>query len=253
VLGENIAAIAVEKAGIIKRNVVCVSAPQNEEAAAVLRKQAGDANAPIFVVGEDCATDFDGSSLTYYSKELAINGISSGAPGPVQRTNTATAILALEKLEGFDIAESDIVAGLAAARPPARCQLIKGEPDIIVDTAHTESGVINLLACIKELGERNKVLVCGLSADKDVTAFADIIGPEVDAVIAVAAAVPRSMAAGELLGYFVDINPSLDTASSVATGIEKAREFAGGNGLVVVAGSFYVAGEALTHLIGRLL
>ncbi|MCP4230272.1 MAG: bifunctional folylpolyglutamate synthase/dihydrofolate synthase [bacterium] len=253
VLGDNITAIASEKAGIIKDNSVCVSAPQNEETAAVLKERAADVGVPIYIVGEDCTVDFDGKSLTYYGRELVVRDIRVGVPGSVQRTNTATAILALEHLDGFDCLESDIVTGLAVARPPARCQLIKGEPDIVVDTAHTESGVINLLAYIKELKKGKMVLVCGLSADKDIAAFAEIIGPEVDAVIAVSAEVLRSMDAGELLGYFVDINPSLDTAASVASGINRAREMAGASGMVVVAGSFYVAGEALTHLLGELL
>jgi len=253
VLGNDITSIANEKAGIIKERVPCVVAPQGEETAIVLKERAGEVGSSIYFVGEDCALEFDGKALEYLGTRLIIDDIHIGAPGPVQRTNAALAILALEHLPGFGVNGDAIKAGLISARPQARCQLIKGEPDIIVDTAHTESGVINLLAYANEFKSMNKVLVCGLSSDKDVSAFAETIGPEVKAVVAVSADVPRSMETGELLGYFVEVNSALESAPSVARGIDRACEIAGPSGLVIVAGSFYVAGEALTHLIGELI
>ncbi len=253
VLGNDITSIATEKSGIIKEGVPCVSAPQNEDAAAVLKERAADTGSPIYVVGEDCAVEYDGKVLGYFGTRFVINDIHLGAPGPVQRTNAALVILGLEQLSGFDIDSKAITAGLASAQPPARCQLIKGEPDIIVDTAHTESGAVNLLMYLNELKHRKRVLVCGLSSDKDVSSFVEAIGSEVDAVVAVAADVPRSMETGELLGYFVGVNPALESAPSVAEGIDAACGIAGGAGLVIVAGSFFVAGEALTHLLGELI
>ncbi len=253
VLGDNIASIAAEKAGIIKKGVPCVSAPQNEEAATVLKEYAQDKVSPIYFVGEDCATEFNGVHLDYFGTGFVINDIVIGVPGPAQRTNAALSILGLEHLTAFDIDRSAVSAGLTSARPQARCQLVKGEPDIVVDTAHTESGALNMLAYLDELGRRKRVLVCGLSSDKDALSFAETFGTEVDGVIAVAADVPRSMGTGELIANFVGVNPALDTAPSVAAGIDRACEIAGRTGVVAVTGSFYVAGEALTHLLGELI
>lgn len=253
VLGNDITSIAAEKSGIIKEGVPCVSAPQSEEAAVVLKERAKDTGSPIYVVGEDCTVEYDGKALGYLGTRFVIYDIHLGAPGPVQRTNAALVILGLEQLSGFDADSKAITAGLALAQPPARCQLIKGEPDIVVDTAHTESGAINLLSYLKEYRNRKQVLVCGLSSDKNASLFVEAIGSEVDAVVAVAADVPRSLEAGELLGYFVGVNPALESAPSVAEGIDRACDMAGGAGLVIVAGSFFVAGEALTHLLGELI
>lgn len=253
VLGDNIASITAEKAGIIKEGAPCVCAPQGEEAATVLKEYAKGKGSPIYFVGEDCVTEFDGTNLDYIGTGFVISDISIGAPGPAQRTNAALTILGLEQLASFDIGSNAVSGGLASARPQARCQLVKGEPDIVVDTAHTESGALNLLAYLNELGNRKRVLVCGLSADKDALSFAETFGPEVDGVIAVAADVPRSMGTGELLGHFVGVNPALETASSVAAGIDMACDISGKTGLVAITGSFYVAGEALTHLLGELI
>jgi dihydrofolate synthase/folylpolyglutamate synthase len=250
VLGGTLADIAHEKAGIIKPGRPVVSAPQDRSAADVLFETAGAVGAPLYVVGEDSATEFDGRTLTYFGATEVIPGIIPAMPGTVQRTNAATALLALEHLTGLNVPITAVRSGMADARAPGRCQVFPGKPVTILDTACTASAAEALLETIMEVNHSRLVLLCGFSLDKDAGGVAEVVGPEAYAVVGAAADVPRAMPVGEVLGHFVGLCERLEPAVTPADGFVSARRLAGRNGVVAVTGSFYLAGEILEQLDG---
>lgn len=250
VLGETLAEIAREKAGIIKPGVPAVSAPQDTPAREVLAEVAAANGSPLFVVGEDCATEFDGYGFNYYGLTRVIEGVRIRMRGTVQRTNAAVALLALERLSGFNVADEAIYAGMEEAEAPARCQIFPGTPALIVDTACTAPAAEALLEVVSSMRYRRVVFLCGFSLDKDVEGVADVLGPEAYAVVATAANVPRAMPIGEVLGHFVGSCPRLEMAPTAVEGLAAAKRLAGRKGLVAVTGSFFLAGEVLRELEG---
>lgn len=250
VLGETLADIAREKGGIIKPGRPVVSAPQDRIAADVLFEIAGVIGAPLYVVGEDCATEFDGRALTYFGATEVIPGIIPAMPGTVQRTNAATALLALEHLTGLNVPITAVREGMAEARAPGRCQVFPGKPVMVLDTGCTAAAAGALLETVTEINHSRLVILCGFSMDKDAAGVAEVLGPEAYAVVGAAADVARAMPVGEVLGHFVGLCERLEPAVTAADGLVSARRLAGRNGLVAITGSFYLAGEILEQLDG---
>ncbi|UCE28235.1 MAG: bifunctional folylpolyglutamate synthase/dihydrofolate synthase [Candidatus Coatesbacteria bacterium] len=252
VLGDTLADIAREQAGIIKPGRPAVSAPQDRVGMGVLHERAADVGVPLYVVGEDCAVEFDGRTMTYFGVTGAKSGIVPAIPATVQRTNAATALLALEQLIEFDVPETAVRSGMANAAAPARCQVIPGKPVMVLDTACTATAAENLLETVRGIRGSRLVALCGFSLDKDVEGVAEAIGPDAYAVVAASADVPRAMPVGEVLGHFVGLCERLEPGVTPADGLVKARRLAGRNGLVAITGSFYLAGEILEQLEGAI-
>lgn len=252
VLGDTLADIAREKAGIIKPGRPVVSAPQDRVAAEVLVERAAAVGAPLYVVGEDCAVEFDGREMTYFGEAGVKSGIILAMSATVQRTNAATALLALEQFTEFDVPEIAVRSGMTNAPAPARCQVLPGKPVTILDTACTAAAAEALLETIREIRRSRLVALCGFSLDKDVEGVAEAIGPEAYAVVGASADVPRAMPVGEVLGHFVGLCERLEPAVTPVDGLVSARRLAGRDGLVAVTGSFYLAGEILKQLEGAL-
>jgi dihydrofolate synthase/folylpolyglutamate synthase len=252
VLGDTLADIAREKAGIIKPGRPVVSAPQDRVAADVLVEKAAAVGAPLYVVGEDCAVEFDGRAMDYFGSRGVKSGITPAMSSTVQRTNAATALLALEQLTEFDVSETAVRSGMANALAPARCQVFSGKPAAILDTACTAAAAEALLEAVRGIRHSRLVALCGFSLDKDVEAVAEVIGPEAYAVVGASADSPRAMPVGEVLGHFVGLCERLEPAVTPADGLVSARRLAGRDGLVAVTGSFYLAGEVLEQLEGAL-
>jgi dihydrofolate synthase/folylpolyglutamate synthase len=122
----------------------------------------------------------------------------------------------------------------------------------VLDVAHTAASARELAAVIDGVPADKKVLVWGMSAEKDAAAFAGELAPYVGHAIATAAATPRARAAAELAdetrGTFRGVEAVTPAGAAFARGLAVAGE----GGLVAVAGSFYLAGEILTLLEGPL-
>ncbi len=127
-LGDTLAKIAFEKAGIIKRGVPCVLGPQPDEALKVIRARAGELSAPLIETpgGWTSERTPDGLTVTVGDKVLSLP-----APvlaGPHQTANAGQAVALALALQGFELTEKNIAAGLANAQWPARLQRLKSGP-----------------------------------------------------------------------------------------------------------------------------
>jgi dihydrofolate synthase/folylpolyglutamate synthase len=169
--------------------------------------------------------------------------------GPHQAENAALAVVAARWLDalGHAVPEDAIAAGLRSTVLPARIQVVSRRPLVVVDAAHN---VASMQALVDTLASalathRPRVLVFAASADKQIERMLRVAAGRFDHVIVTryatnprAAAVERLVAACRAAGL-----PAADTAGSPAEALARGRRLAGRNGLVCVAGSFFLAAE----------
>jgi dihydrofolate synthase/folylpolyglutamate synthase len=231
-LGDSLAAIAREKAGIFKRGVpAVVASAQPAEAMAALRDEAERRGAPLHVAGPS----WDGPV------SLA---------GPHQRGNAALAAAALRLLDGAGVrvGEEAIRAGIASARWPGRLEEVSG---VLLDGAHNPDAAAALAIALPLLHPGRPVeLVFGVLADKDHAGILRAIALAVRGLHLVRPDSPRGRAPGTYRDLAAGLVAHVDVHSGCAEAIACARDRARDGGLACVAGSLYLVGEARRLLGG---
>lgn len=251
VLGETLAAVAREKAGIIKPHVPAVTSPQAPEALAEIRAAAEAAGTALVVVGVDVsALPRAGAGFDYRGRRYDLPAVKPAMAGAAQRVNGAAVLATLEVFRPFEVSAAAARAGVESARLRARAELIPGEPAVLLDASHTAGSAAELAAIIRLLTHKPVILLWGMSAEKDMRAYAATLAPVVDAAVATAAATNRARAAHDLVAATWGEFKNIEAVPEVGAAWARARALAGAGGLVVAAGSFYLAGEMLTILEG---
>ena len=252
-LGDTLAAIAEQKAGIIKPGSPCVLYAENEpEVVDVIRRRC-DAVGSAFVTPDLDALTIGKArpgalELTYRGREYHL-----GLSGIYQVRNALTAIEALHLLpsRGFVMTEEAITAGLAAASFPARFEVLSDNPPIILDGAHNRSGMDALAENIDFYYPDAPLLyLCGMLRDKQPEdALAPILRPkQVRFCACITPPSPRAMNAEELCGIFrahgIDANayPSIPDALQALKQMRAADETAA-ELPILCFGSLYSAGD----------
>lgn len=256
-LGPTTAAIACEKAGIIKPGAVAVSARQSEDVAAVFRDRARSVNARLVVLGEDVVLldrqPTEGGQLisvrglhgTYRDVLLALQG-------GHQAENAACAIAAVEATLGRSLDAEAVRTGLARVSSPGRFDVRPGSPPVVLDAAHNPHGARALVASLAELAPRRTYAVVASMADKDIEGMLRELEPVVDAVVCTRNSSPRSLAARDLAACARQVWEAdrVHVARDVATAIAAAKSLAvaggadGDDGVVLVTGSVVTVGDA---------
>ena len=127
-LGEGLAVIAGEKAGILKPGVVGVIGPQRPEAASSITARAIRIGAPLFRHGEDFRTEAAGEGLRFTSGDATLELPRPCLHGDYQIENASLAVAALRALDGFTVTDEHLAQGLTRAAWPARLQRLKRGP-----------------------------------------------------------------------------------------------------------------------------
>lgn len=175
-LGQTLAAIAREKAGIIKKNVACVSGVRQKSARETIHRRCRQQHAPLYELSEYCvlqniSAQPAGLQFSLASPYFDLNFINlvNALRGRHQANNAALAILAARLLREKKIAIADaaIRRGLQTAYWPARLQVLSTRPTIVVDAAHNADGMRVLTQALPETFSYRRVLVVmGLLKDK---------------------------------------------------------------------------------------
>jgi dihydrofolate synthase / folylpolyglutamate synthase len=261
-LGNTLAEIAGEKAGIIKPGRPVVIAPQVEEARAAIQRIARQRQSPVLQVGTDYLYALVGHSLQ--QQELHIwpsteqTLIEAGDEhgqwearrfiipllGQHQVENAATAYAALQmaRMRGLKITEGAIRKGFAAVEWPGRFEFLRLEPPIIVDSAHNRDSALKLRQTLDDyLPYRRVILIIGVSEDKDIAGMFEELMPRVDHVVATQSVHPRALEPANL----VEIASSFDKPAQVAVTVEQALQealrLAGSDAIILAAGSIFLA------------
>ena len=254
VLGDTLDKIAAEKAGIIKEGTVVVNYPdQPAEAMGPILTAAAEAHTSIITPDKDDLTLLRGKRL---ENRIDYGGYRAalGLPGTHQANHAAMAVeiaLALWREFGYDISDDAILQGLADARMPARIEVLRRHPLLLLDGCHIPDGAKMLAATLTRADfEENLVGVLGVLADKDYKDMLSDLAPCFAKVYTVTPNCPRALSAEELQKE-ARFHTDAEAADSVADAIRKAVDYADENNLagVVVCGSLYLAAEARPLLL----
>ncbi|OLC00893.1 MAG: hypothetical protein AUH30_01600 [Candidatus Rokubacteria bacterium 13_1_40CM_68_15] len=243
-LGTTLAAIAAEKAAII-RGGLAVSAAQHAEVESVVLRHAAAAHVPLLLEGRDVHVSVRersvrGQVITCAGPDWRLADARLGLLGSYQPSN---ALLAVTAARHLDVGDSAIRDGLARARWPGRFQVVPGRPTLVLDGAHNPSGAHALAASLRDVfGETPITLVLGVSADKDAAAILAALAPAATRIVLTRAAHPRA-ADPDTLPPVGEVTHSSAEALEVAT--RDAR-----TPIVCVAGSLFLVGEVLARLGG---
>ena len=252
VLGNTLAKIAGEKAGIIKEGVPVVSAPQKDEALQVLERVANERSAPFILVGKDVkferlTSSLDGQSL-HITDDLRHSTLDVRLPlvGLNQIENAATAYAAL-KASGLKISEEAIRRGFAEVKWPARFQVVRREPPIIFDSAHNEDSFGKLRQTLEEhFPGRMSTLIFGASEDKNIPGMFAEMKPKIKRLIVTRADHPRALEPEIISELAQQAGLESEVVSPVEAAFGRALELSEKDGSIVLsAGSMFVTAEVM--------
>jgi dihydrofolate synthase/folylpolyglutamate synthase len=249
VLGDTLAKIAGEKAGIIKEGVPVVSSPQKEEALQVLERVATEKKSSFSLVGKDVkferlTSSLDGQSLhiTDNLRHLTLD-VRLPLLGLNQIENAATAYVAL-KTSGLEISNEAIKKGFAEVKWPARFQVVRREPPVVIDSAHNRDSALHLRETLDEnFPDRPVILVFCALEDKDIPGMLEELKPRLERVVATHADHPRAPAAEWIAEQVRKVGIPVEAVTPVGPALERALELAGERKLVLSTGSVAFAGE----------
>jgi len=243
-LGDTLAKIAAEKAGIIKPGVPVITATDEPEALAVIEQTAREKNAPLTTVAAD-----GNPPLTKFAA-LFRDAATLPLPGEHQKINAALALATVGVLQNqIPVTEEQIRTGLADVSWPGRLQLVTGKSGqkILLDGAHNPAGAKALRDALeKSYPAAKRTLVLGVLQDKDWRPICETLAPLAARIHTVPVASERSAHPQELAEACRKINPAAEI--SVGRSLGEALEKSAADGFVVITGSLYLVGEALERL-----
>lgn len=284
-LGPDLASIANEKAGIIKRHKLdAMTGEAGADTVAVIARQQPEAMEVLLhqTVEADAAVAREGSEFAVLSRQVAVGGqlvelqglggvypeIFLPLHGEHQAHNAAVALAAVEAFFGAGAdRQLDIEAirsGFASVIVPGRLERVRSAPAVFVDAAHNPHGAAALAETLQsEFGFRRLVGVISVMGDKDVAGILASLEPAFDEIVVTHNGSPRAMETDALAGIALEIfgedrvvvAPTLLDAVETATAmVEEAAEDGGAEGFsgtgIVITGSVVTAGAART-LFGK--
>ncbi|HTK95719.1 MAG TPA: folylpolyglutamate synthase/dihydrofolate synthase family protein [Terriglobales bacterium] len=259
-LGNTIAEIAREKAGIIRANGVLVTLPQHPQANDVIGHVAMEKNAravsAVPYMPNQAPTDGHVAAEPRNRYSLQVMGetllVDSPLLGRHQLRNLALAIAAAVELNqfGFKVTPPDIARGIRATQWPGRLQLLEQDgQQYLLDVAHNPAGAWALRSALSTyFADRPLVFVFAALRDKAIAEMADILFPLAEHVVVTRVDNPRAASPDELRDAAARTGAALTCSPTPADALRAAQALARRNALVVVTGSIYLVGEALSVL-----
>ena len=258
-LGNSIALIAREKAGILKPGVRAVIARQPEEVLGVIRSQARSVQAPLTVWGEDYEAFEQRGRLVYQSAQRLMDLPLPALMGQHQVANAGAAIAAALQLKELGVTDASVERGLVDVRWPARMQRLDNGPlscllapgsELWLDGAHNPAGAEAIAQTLAELEERAPKPVClivGMMGKKDAAGFLAHFRGLVRRVVTVPN--PGSHEAthepAALAKVAVSVGLAADAAPDVEAALTRLQKVDGRPLRILICGSLYLAGQVL--------
>ncbi|MDR1607451.1 MAG: bifunctional folylpolyglutamate synthase/dihydrofolate synthase [Deltaproteobacteria bacterium] len=270
-LGPDLATIASEKAGIIKKDVPLVGGALSPEALTVIKNRLTRVKAPGKFLNEDyrfVLNDSDAglTSFDYQGPQWSLKNLALNLAGPYQAENAAQAIAMAETLTGlgFSLPEEAIFKGLKNVQWPGRAERFSpgswppeggSQAPLVLDGAHNPGGAKAFSSYLAQVKAKAIHLIVGVMADKDVAGVLGPLTPYASRLYLTRPEYDRAATPEELkerliaaLGPFkvpTDLYPNLPAA------LKAASQAAGPEDLVVVSGSLFTVGETRAYLTGE--
>ena len=266
-LGNTLAEIASEKAGIIKSGKPVISSPQKDEARQVLTRIASERSSQFIQVGLDylyapLEHSLDGQSFWIWTKSeqklmdsyIETDEVGGWLPtrldipllGYHQVENAATAYAALQvfRQTGIELSEEAIQNGFTKVSWPGRFEILRREPPIVVDSAHNRDSAQKLRLTLTDyFPNRPVVLIFGASEDKDIQGMLTELVPGVRKVVATKATHPRAMEPENLVKMVHQCGRPCISVPQVPEALDTALKIAGDECITLAAGSIFLAAE----------
>jgi len=245
-LGNTLADIAFEKAGIIKPKGDVVIYPQAEEAEKVLRNVCAERGAELHRVSLDSVviTEFgtDGQVFNY----MGYDSLKIGMLGEHQVKNAAVALNVCKLLmgKGFKISEEAIRNGLAEARWPGRLEVLKKEPLFLIDGAHNTEGAGILREMLdKYFPEKRIIFIIGVLKDKDFKSMVEAVIPAAELFITVTPGSGRALPAKDLAIFIESYCKNVLVSDTIEEAIRTSLQISNPEDVICAFGSLYYIGK----------
>ncbi len=257
-LGHDIESIAREKAGIIKKGVPVISAPQRPNVKEIFQKTAESLAAPISFSDEsvDFSYRFEFSRAIGRHARICLTTPTSRFEhlhvplfGEHQAVNCGLALRLLDllKTRGFKIDDQQAMTGLSTVRLPGRMQMISETPRVLVDGAHNAASIDALIRAIgQHIPYDSMIVIFACQKDKDISGMLRRLQLGADKLIVTNSGSPRTADPVELASQYVELSgkmaqvaESLDDAFAIATSALTRED------LICVTGSFYLVAQAM--------
>jgi dihydrofolate synthase/folylpolyglutamate synthase len=247
-LGATIAQIAGEKAGIIKKRTPVITGAAQPAARTVIEKRAAELSAPVFRRGRDFRVRRQpGGRFDYFGMDHRWKNLHTGLAGGFQIDNSALVLAGCEVLirRGVGVNGRHIRNGLLTHRWPGRIETVSTDPLIILDGAHNLAAARNLAAYLKDhFAGRSITLVVGILDDKPYRRMLKSLLPVAERVIFTEAEIGRALPAGRLAEAASGSKTKIEIVGNVPDAVQRALDSLPDHGLICIAGSLYVVGEA---------
>ena len=240
----------MQKCGIIKEDSAVVASAQCKEVMAVIEKTARERRVPLMqsqsVSAEVLRADLRGTLFRSNGAEMQIR-----LAGAHQLDNAKAVLAALQYLRLNDllsITDASVRNGLFAAANPARLQLLRDDPIVLLDGAHNPNGAEALRAALRSFLQGKRLFaVNGMLADKDIDSVIGLFDGMFDSVFTVPVDNPRAISAQQLAEKWTAHCSRVQACGDPGQGVELAIESAkASDGAAVIFGSLYLAGEILS-------
>ena len=263
-LGNTLAEVATEKAGIIHEGATVVLAQQPPEAAEVLLRRCAEVGATVAREGLEFGvverrTAVGGQLLDLQGLAGRYDELFLPLHGAHQAANAAAALAAVEAFLGGGQGALDVELvrdGFARVSSPGRLEVARTNPTVLLDAAHNPAGMTATVAALADsFAFTHLVAVIAVLADKDVRAMLEVLEPAVAAVVVTQNSSPRALSADALFETATDVfgedrvrvEDRLDDALDTAVALAEEEASYGGAG-VLVTGSVVTVAEARTLL-----
>ncbi|WP_299650541.1 folylpolyglutamate synthase/dihydrofolate synthase family protein [uncultured Tateyamaria sp.] len=251
-LGDTLAKIAGEKAGIIKRQVPCIVGPQDEDGLNVIEAQAMRLGAPLQVYGQHWHAAPERDGMVYQDEAGLLDLPRPVLPGDHQIQNAGMALAALRHL-GCD--EAACLAAVTNAEWPARMQRLRTGPlakraaavgvELWLDGGHNPAAGVAIASVLRSLPKRPTHLICGMLNTKDARGYLEPLAAEVDGLTALS--IPgeaNTLPAAETAKAARDVGMTATEAENAEAALETILT-RHPNARVLICGSLYLAGSVL--------
>jgi dihydrofolate synthase/folylpolyglutamate synthase len=258
-LGNTLASIAREKAGIVKPGVPVVSGVTDKEPQAVITQIARDHGCRLIQLTRDFNFEYRAKSAiaefdfhyTVPTQEHQLNSLILAMPGRHQAANAAIALATICELrhQGWCISNEAIRSGLSQASLPGRVEIISGDPTIVLDTAHNPASARALVETLAELPARSRrTLILSISHDKDVSSIVRELAAHFDRIVVTQYQEnPRAVPVKELVEIVATAVADRSIGVIMRPTPKEAWQFAIDSAVpgecISIAGSFYLAAE----------
>ncbi|HWA98707.1 MAG TPA: folylpolyglutamate synthase/dihydrofolate synthase family protein [Pirellulales bacterium] len=267
-LGSTLAAIAGEKAGIIKPGVPVVSGVIDDEPRNVIRRVALERGSRLIELGIDFDYRYQapvdargtgqGGSIDFYapagSSAPRSSQVSLGLLGRHQGANAAIVLETIEQLrrQQWSISDEAMRRGLRDVRLPARIELVERRPAIVIDGAHNAASMAALLATLEEsFPATRRTLIFATTREKDLSGMLALALPKFDRVVFTRyQSNPRGVPAEELLELARDLGAThVAIEPTPVAAWDAVRGHLAGDDLLCVTGSFFIAAELRQEIL----